>query len=157
MVTPGPSLGISVNLYSVGFYLQTPRLGRHITGESQDSLGSHPALKAVLALLSVVGAPAWRPGGQLSQAQGVWPQHPKLLLQACPVSPGCYPHASGNQRGSTLHVESLVWPPRETKPSSAALWPQHALLSWEARAWKGPRHINSSHSECTMLPGMLAS
>lgn len=30
------------NLYSVGFYLQTPRLGRHIPGESQDSLGSHP-------------------------------------------------------------------------------------------------------------------
>lgn len=30
------------NLYSVGFYLQTPRLGRHIPGESQDSLGGHP-------------------------------------------------------------------------------------------------------------------
>lgn len=30
------------NLYSVGFYLQTPRLGRHIPGEIQDSLGSHP-------------------------------------------------------------------------------------------------------------------
>lgn len=42
MVTPGPSLGLSVDLYSVGFYLQTPRLGRHIPGESQDSPGSHP-------------------------------------------------------------------------------------------------------------------
>lgn len=81
MVTPGPSLGLSVNLYSVGFYLQSPRLGRHILGESQDSLGSHPAPKAMLALLSA-GAPAWRPGGRLSQAQGDWPQHPKLCCRS---------------------------------------------------------------------------
>lgn len=42
MVTPGPSWGLSVDLYSVGFYLQTPRLGVHIAGESEDSPGSHP-------------------------------------------------------------------------------------------------------------------
>lgn len=59
MVTPGPSLGLSVNLYSVGFYLQSPRLGRHILGESQDSLGSHPAPK--LCWLCSVWEP--RPGG----------------------------------------------------------------------------------------------
>lgn len=70
MVTPGPSLGLSVNLYSVGFYLQSPRLGRHILGESQDSLGSHPAPKSYVgsALCGSPGLEAWwtakpNPGG----------------------------------------------------------------------------------------------
>lgn len=85
-----------------------------------------------------------------SRAPGVWTQHPKLLLQICATSPDCHPHASGNQRESTLHTESLVWPPRETKLSPSALWPQHVLLSKETRARRGPGHINSSDSECTV-------
>lgn len=61
MVTPGPSLGLSVNLYSVGFYLQSPRLGRHILGESQDSLGSHPCPKSYVGsgLCGSPGLEAW--------------------------------------------------------------------------------------------------
>lgn len=42
MVTTGPRLGLSVDLYSVGFYLQTPRLGQHIPRKSQESPGGHP-------------------------------------------------------------------------------------------------------------------
>lgn len=82
-----------------------------------------PAPKAALALLCVARAPAWRPSPGRSG--------PSILGSCCrsaqPVlaSPTCLWQSKGI---NLAHRESLVWPPRETKPSSSALWPQHVLL-----------------------------
>lgn len=61
MVTPEPSLGLSVDLYSVGFYLQTPRLGGTSQEKARTAQGATTALRAALALLSEARAPARRP------------------------------------------------------------------------------------------------
>lgn len=52
MVTPEPSLGLSVDLYSVGFYLQTPRLGGTSQEKARTAQGAATALRGALALLS---------------------------------------------------------------------------------------------------------
>lgn len=101
MVTPGPSLGLSVDLYSVGFYLQTPSLGRSIPGEGQGRPGSHPCPESSIGSSLRGASPSLE-----AKPREIWPQHPRLLLQVSSASSGCHPLASGSQRESTLPIES---------------------------------------------------